>query len=125
MSRKLDRFFAMLELAWTWFVYALSVIAVLALYASMSGCAEMQAVRAGVASHGAQAMDQALDDAKWVTCQAASIGALERELGGDAERMAGWMLYCGKRPGKTPIAPLEAPTVPQSGFAPSPMLKSL
>lgn len=73
------------------------VIALLALASMLTGCAEMNAARAGVAKHGAQAMDQALEDAKWVTCYAASIGSLERELGGDPERIAGWVLYCGKR----------------------------
>jgi hypothetical protein len=84
--------------------------------ATLSGCAEMNAARAGVVKHGAMAMDTALEDAKWVTCSATSIGALERELGGDQERAIGWMLYCGKKAKNVPpsLLPGVPPAVPQS-----------
>lgn len=102
-------------------VYAFLAVAVLfLLFGLMTGCAEMSAVRAGVATHGGQAMDQALGDAKWVTCNAASIGALERELGGDPERIAGWVLFCGKKANASPMMAIprgDAPVAaPQSGM---------
>lgn len=76
---------------------------VLALAVALSGCAEFAAFRSGVATHGAQAADAALDTGKWQVCTATTVGALERELGGDAERIAGWRAFCGKRPGPHPL----------------------
>lgn len=102
--------------------FLIGAAAALALAVALSllgGCAELNAARAGIATHGAQAMDQALDDAKWVTCQSTSIGALERELGGDPERIAGWVLYCGKKAKTSPLLaiPNDVPPVamPQNG----------
>lgn len=63
---------------------------------ALGGCAAVDGARMQLAREGAALMDRAVDDAKWVTCQAASIGALERELAGDRARIMGWMLYCGK-----------------------------
>lgn len=83
----------------------------------LAGCAEYGAVKSGVQTHGAMAADEALEVAKWQTCQAASIGSLERELGGDRERIAGWILWCGKKPGNSPLIATPPLTVqPQGGF---------
>ncbi len=90
------------------------IIIILAL--ALTGCAEFQAVKSGVADHGAQLADEALNVAKWQTCQAASIGSLERELGGDRERIAGWILWCGKKPGNSPLITVPPAVVTPQSF---------
>lgn len=93
----------------------IGILIALALTAMLSGCAEFRAGQAAIADHGAQAADAALRTSKWGTCQGATIGALERELGGDRQRILGWLLYCDKRPGASPLLPPAPPaTAPQS-----------
>ena len=96
------------------------LVAVLLLVSMVTSCAEVQAVKTGVASHGAKAADEALEVAKWQTCQSASIGSLERDLGGDRERIAGWILWCGKKPSNSPLMVTEPSPIaqPQSGVLP-------
>jgi hypothetical protein len=86
--------------------------------ATLSGCAKFTAARSGIAQHGATAADASLDIAKWQTCTAASIGSLERDLGGDKERILGWLLWCGKKPANSPLLmlPSEPEAHPQSGY---------
>lgn len=89
--------------------------------ASLAGCAEFDAARTGVARHGATAADSALGLAKWQVCTATSVGALERDLGADRERILGWMLWCAKKPGPHPLLSPAMPEVPAAlpqGFAP-------
>lgn len=81
------------------------MIRILLVALSLTGCAEFSAIKQGIAGHGANAADEALAVAKWQACTAATIGSLERELGGDQERIAGWILWCGKRPNNVPIVP--------------------
>lgn len=90
---------------------------ILLILLGLAGCAEFSAVRTTVATQGAQAADEALSLAKWQTCQAATIGSLERELGGDKERIAGWILWCAKKPANSPLqqlTPAPATAQPQS-----------
>lgn len=100
----------------SWLPGAILALLFLLVVSGLSGCAEFTAARRGAATHSAQAADAALDVAKWQTCAAASIGSLERELGADTERIIGWMLYCGKKPGLHPLLPPNAPKAMHQGM---------
>lgn len=52
----------------------------LLLVLALSGCAEVAAIRAGVAEHGADAADQTLESALWVVCEGSSAGAIRRRF---------------------------------------------
>lgn len=80
----------------------------------LAGCAEFSAIKTGIATHGASAADEALAVARWQACTAATIGSLERDMGGDQERIAGWILWCGKKPANVPLLP--APLVQPQGY---------
>ena len=103
-----------------WLAAVMAVVVLFGLFSLLAGCAEMNAFRAGIASHGATAMDQVMTDSKWAVCQAVSIGALERELGGDPERIAGWILFCNKKAKTSPLLHKLEPTppavIPQGGI---------
>lgn len=64
------------------------ILAVLLLSACSSGCAEIAALRAGAASHGADAADQTLETALWAICNATPVGAIKRRFKTDEERAA-------------------------------------
>lgn len=113
MSKRLDRFLTF----YNWFIRLSAIAAIVALYMVMSGCAEIRTAQLAIAEHGAQAADNAIKAGKWEVCTAASIGALERELAGDRDRILGWLLYCGKKPGLLPLPSTPQPT-PQSGLMP-------
>ena len=81
----------------------MNTVVVFLLALSLSACADIQSIRSSIGSKGAEATDQALESAKWYACQATSVGALERDLGGDPERIAGWILWCGKKPQNSPL----------------------
>lgn len=60
----------------------------LCLTACSGGCAEIDAGRAALAEHGADASDQALDTAIWTMCNATPVGAIKRRFKTEAERDA-------------------------------------
>ena len=62
----------------------------------LTGCAEFSAVKTGIASHGAQAADEALDVAEWGVCEAVTMGAWQRKYGRDAAKVEGWKRLCEK-----------------------------
>ena len=62
----------------------------------LTGCAEFGAVKTGIASHGAQAADEALDVAEWGVCEAVTMGAWQRKYGRDAAKVEGWKRLCEK-----------------------------
>jgi hypothetical protein len=62
----------------------------------LTGCAEFSAVKTGIASHGAQAADEALDVAEWGVCEAVTMGAWQRKYGMDAAKVEGWKRLCEK-----------------------------
>lgn len=66
----------------------LILTAVLMLSACSGGCAEIDASRAAIAEHGADASDQALDTAIWTMCNATPVGAIKRRFKTEAERDA-------------------------------------
>jgi hypothetical protein len=90
---------------------AVATLVFFGIVAALAGCAEFNAVQAAIADHGAQAADSVLRTNKWGVCQAATIGALERELGSDSTRILGWLMFCGKKPD---LLPLLAPPVPSA-----------
>lgn len=57
----------------------------LALILSISGCAEINALRSLVGLYGADASDEALNTALWTICNASPIGAHKRRFKTDAE----------------------------------------
>lgn len=60
-----------------------AVILALALLAALggTGCETMSPYVAAAKEKGAQAMDEALVEAEWTICQAASTGAVDRRYG--------------------------------------------
>lgn len=69
--------------------------AVFAVLVLLSGCANIDAVKKGVAMYGATAADSALESAKWGNCEAATVGAIKRRYANDAEGLFRWQQYCG------------------------------
>ncbi len=70
---------------------------ILLLAISLTGCAEWQAVKAGVGSHGAKIADEALATNIWGICNAASTGAIKRRFKTDQDKIA-LSTLCGDRP---------------------------
>jgi hypothetical protein len=62
--------------------------AVLLLAGCVGACAEFGAFRSGVAEHGADAADQALEAAIWTICNATPVGAVKRRFKSEEERAA-------------------------------------
>lgn len=60
----------------------------------LSGCAELSALRTGVATEGANAMDRAATDAEFTLCRAISIGAWMRRYGRDETKAQAWRDIC-------------------------------
>lgn len=63
----------------------------------LSGCGitpQGNAVRQGVATYGAQAMDEGLINAEWFVCKAASVGSVQRRYGSDPSKAAAWKALC-------------------------------
>lgn len=60
----------------------------------LSGCANIDGFKKGVAMYGAAAADSALETAKWSNCEAATVGAIKRLYKNDAEGLLRWQQYC-------------------------------
>lgn len=52
------------------------------------------AVREGIATYGAQAMDEGLVNAEWFVCNAASVGSVQRRYGKSPDLAAAWRQLC-------------------------------
>lgn len=76
------------------FLIAVTLTACLVL---LTGCAEVAAMRAAGAQHGAEAADQAVDTALWSLCNAAPVGAIQRRFKTPDEREA-YGTLCGHIP---------------------------
>lgn len=61
---------------------------------NITGCAEYGAFKTGVATHGAAIADEALITARWMSCEAATVGAVRRKYGGDPAGLAAWQDFC-------------------------------
>lgn len=69
----------------------------LVLALALTGCGltpQGNAVRQGVATYGAQAMDEGLLNAEWFVCKAASVGSVQRRYGSSPEKAAAWKALC-------------------------------
>jgi len=54
---------------------------------ALTGCAaEFNAFKSGVATHGAEAADQAVDVNLWALCEASSVGSIKRRFKTPEER---------------------------------------
>lgn len=62
----------------------------------LNGCAEWTAVKAGAASHGAQASDAALEASVWQMCYASPVGAIRRRFQ-SPEDVRAWQELCRER----------------------------
>lgn len=63
-------------------------ILLIVLLLTLTSCAEWQAAKIGVSSHGAQAADEALTTAMWTMCNAIPVGAVKRRFKTIEEREA-------------------------------------
>ena len=64
---------------------------------ALAGCGfttQGNAVRQGVATYGAQAMDEGLVNAEWFVCKAASVGSIQRRYGADPTKAQAWKALC-------------------------------
>ena len=53
------------------------------------------AIRQGVATYGAQAYDEGLQNAEWFMCNAASIGSIKRKYGVSQKMAEAYKSLCG------------------------------
>lgn len=60
---------------------------------TLGGCAEWNATKIGVASHGAEASDAALETSLWQMCYASPVGAVRRRFQ-SAEDVRAWQDIC-------------------------------
>lgn len=70
----------------------------------LSGCAGLDAYKAGAVDTLSKANDTALHDAEFVICRGVSIGAWIREYGANAQAAEAWRVLCG-----SPVTELPAP----------------
>ena len=71
--------------------------ALLILPVLLAGCGltpQGDAVRSGIATKGAELADNALENAEWVVCFAASIGSVKRRYGVTPERAKEYSNFC-------------------------------
>ncbi len=62
-------------------------LVILVLFA-VTSCAEWQAIKTAVGSHGAEAADETLGTAIWTMCNAASTGAIARKFQTEEQKTA-------------------------------------
>lgn len=65
-----------------------NIFPVLIIVMVLSGCAELNAFRSGIATHGADASDQTLETAIWGICNGIPVGAINRRFKSNDERQA-------------------------------------
>lgn len=79
------------------FTALFTLILPIMLLLALGGCgftSQGNQVRQGVATYGAQAMDEGLINAEWFVCKAASVGSIQRRYGTDANKAAAWKALC-------------------------------
>ena len=72
-----------------WIVILLAIL--------LSGCGltpQGQAIRQGVATYGAELMDEGLVKAEWFICNAASVGSIQRRYGKTRTLADAWKVLC-------------------------------
>lgn len=68
--------------------------AVIAVSVLLTGCAEWGAIKSGVSVHGARLADEQLITARWMSCEAATVGAIRRKYKDDPVGMRAWQDFC-------------------------------
>jgi hypothetical protein len=65
-------------------------------------------IKTALQVRGAKIADEVLEDARWVTCNAASVGSIKREYGRTVEDAQIYIAYCNIQddPEANPIAPV-------------------
>lgn len=71
------------------------LLALASLTVSCGFTGQGQAVRQGVATYGAQAMDEGLVNAEWFMCNGVSVGAAKRRYGKSVETATAYNTICG------------------------------
>jgi len=73
----------------------------------LGACTEFTAVKKAVATKGAEFSDDALVDAEWWVCYAASIGSVKRRYGATVERAETYKDFCHGDGDADVVAPSE------------------
>lgn len=68
------------------------IIGLLAL--TISACAGTDAIRRGIAERGSDLSDRAVEDAVFILCRAAPIGAINRRFAQDREKAQAYAILC-------------------------------
>jgi hypothetical protein len=76
-----------------------TIVAVLLM---LGGCAELSAVKKGIADHGAQGAQDVRETAEWTLCRAITVGEWVRAYGNDPGKAAGWRALCATPINATP-----------------------
>jgi len=80
-----------------------SLLCILAAALLLAGCGITPVgdrIRSAAVQRGAAAYDQGLDDACWYVCQAASIGSVRRQFGGDDGAAMSYRQFCDECGGR-------------------------
>ena len=72
--------------------------AIILLAMFLGGCAQGDLLRETIKVRGAKIADQGLADAMWVTCYAASVGAVVRKFGRTVEDAETYRAFCDGAP---------------------------
>ena len=72
-------------------------ILLILLLITLVGCAQWNAIKVGVAATTEKATDESLQVILWNFCKAASIGSIERWVGGDQALADARKTVCGKK----------------------------
>jgi hypothetical protein len=72
----------------------MKTVLVLLLLTLMVACAPYPTYSAVVAQKGAEVSDQELITARWLTCEAATVGAIRRKYANDPVGLAAWRDFC-------------------------------
>ena len=72
--------------------YLAGALAALAFF--LGGCTDLSVLKRTIATKGAAVADNVLKDARWVACEAASIGSVRRTYGVNTAAEAAYNQYC-------------------------------
>jgi hypothetical protein len=75
----------------------MKTVLVLLLLTLLVACAPYPTYSAVVAQKGAEISDQELVTARWLTCEAATVGAIRRKYANDPTGLEAWRSFCSLR----------------------------
>ena len=79
---------------YTWREFCIALI-IATIIIVLSGCAQLDIVRAAVDAKGQEISDRILADTEFILCKGIRIGAWVRRYGRDAALAEGWKTICG------------------------------